>query len=199
MPLDKVELIIHPVRLRILQVLAGDELTTQEIAERLPDVPKSSLYRHLRLLLDGEMIGLAETRLVHGIQEKVYELAQPPYVGPEEMAALTVDEHFRYFTTYVLTLLRGFASYLNRAGSASETGTVDLAADYVGYTETAFFAGEEELAAFAQGLHEVLSLLPQEPGPGRARHKLAVITHPLPTRDESQHVTPDSGLSRNRQ
>ena len=70
MDLDKVELIIHPVRLRIMQAMGAEKLTTQEIAERLPDVPKSSLYRHLKLLLEGEMIGLAETRLVHGIQER---------------------------------------------------------------------------------------------------------------------------------
>lgn len=180
MDLDKVELVIHPVRLRIMQALAGEELTTQEIAERLPDVPKSSLYRHLKLLLQGEMIALAETRLVHGIQEKVYALAQPPHVGAEEMAGLTADEHFRAFTTYILTLLREFSAYLTRAQAEAPAGEIDLAADYVGYTEAIFFADEDELAAFQERLQAALAPLPQKPGPGRQRRKIALITHPLP-------------------
>jgi len=181
--LDRVELVIHPVRLRIMQALAGEELTTQQIAERLPDVPKSSIYRHLKLLLEGEMIGLAETRLVHGIQEKVYELAQPPYLGAEEMASLTADEHFRTFTTYILTLLREFAAYLTRAQGQAPAGKIDLAADHVGYTEAVFFAGEEELVVFQERLQEALAPLPQKPGPGRRRRKIALITHPLPSSD----------------
>ena len=36
--MSKADLIIHPVRLRILRVLDGEALTTQEIAEQLGDV-----------------------------------------------------------------------------------------------------------------------------------------------------------------
>ncbi|MCP4428431.1 MAG: helix-turn-helix domain-containing protein, partial [Chloroflexi bacterium] len=85
MGLRKADLIIHPIRFRILQTLAAETLTTQEIAERLPGTPKSSIYRHLKTLLAGEAITVAETRSVKGIQEKVYRLAQRPYLGPDDL------------------------------------------------------------------------------------------------------------------
>ena len=51
MPTKAVNLILHPVRLRIIQTLVRRERNTQHIADTLPDVPVSSLYRHIRMLL----------------------------------------------------------------------------------------------------------------------------------------------------
>ena len=93
MNLTKADLILHPVRLRILQTLAGDELTTQEIADRLGDIPKSSIYRHVKLLLAEGMVAVAAARLVNGIQEKTYRLAQRPFVNAEEIAGATAEQH----------------------------------------------------------------------------------------------------------
>jgi DNA-binding transcriptional ArsR family regulator len=174
--LSKADLILHPVRFRILQTIAADSLTTQEIDDRLPDVPKSSIYRHLKLLLDGEMIEVADTRLVNGIQEKVYRLAQRPYLSAEDVAGMTADDHLRAFTTYVMTLLQGFADYLAVAGE-----TPDLLADRVGYTEVMFWATDAELDQCLTALNQaILPLLPNdEAGNGRRRRKIAVVSHPL--------------------
>lgn len=176
MSLTKVDLIMHPVRFRIMRTLAEETLTTQEIDDRLPDVPKSSLYRHLKLLLDGGMVDIAETRLVHGIQEKVYRLVQRPYLGPEDMAGMTADEHLRTFTTYVMTLLKGFSDYLEMAGD-----TPDLLADRVGYTEVAFWATDAELDQFQAAINQALlpMLSNDGNGNGRRHRKVALVTHPI--------------------
>lgn len=178
MNFPKADLIIHPVRLRILQTLAGESLTTQEIAARLTDVPASSLYRHLKMLLEGDMITIAETQLVHGIEEKRYQLVQTPHLGPEDVAEMTVDDHLRYFTNYILATLRDFAQYLQQ--SADPAGYVDLLADRTGYTESIFWADADELNAFQMKLQEAFMLLAENgPTPERRRHKFALITHPM--------------------
>ncbi len=176
MSLTRVNLIMHPVRFRILRTLAADMLTTQEIDDRLPDVPKSSIYRHLKLLLDGEMIDIAETRLVNGIQEKVYRLVQRPYLSADDMTGLTADDHLRTFTTYVMTLLQGFTDYLATAGEMP-----DLLADRVGYTEVSFWATGAEMDAFQTAVNQaILPLLANDgSGNGRRRHKVALVTHPI--------------------
>ena len=175
--LEKIELIMHPVRMRILMTLVGEELTTQEISERMPDVPTSSIYRHLRLLLEGELLEIAETRLVNVIQEKVYRVAQPPLVGPEEIADTSPEQHFQYFATYVLTLLHGFADYLE---DAAERGGVDMVADFAGYREVSFYANAEELERFAAALAQaVVPLLENRPGQGRRKYKVATVSHPV--------------------
>ncbi len=178
MTLKKVDLVIHPVRLRILQTLTQSAhtqgATTQQIAGALPDTPKSSIYRHLKLLLDGEMIEVAETRLVHGIQEKIYRLLQLPRLGAEDMAGLTAEDHLRYFTTYTATLLQGFADYLQASPG------LDLAADRTGYTEVTFYANQAELDQFGAALNQaLLPFLQNPPGDDRHKHKIAVITHPI--------------------
>lgn len=174
MEISKADLIIHPIRIRIVQALLFGPQTTQELWEQLPDVPKSSLYRHLRLLLEGELIGIAETRLVQGIQEKVYELVQMPRLSRQEMAAVSAEEHLRYFTTFMAILLQGFADYL-AADSNFES-------DVVGYSEVTVWATPEEFGKFNQKLNAaIIPLLRQQKGEGRQQYKLATVVHPVRT------------------
>jgi DNA-binding transcriptional ArsR family regulator len=176
--MKKVDLILHPVRFRILQALAGVTLTTQEIADRLPDVPKSSIYRHLKSLLDGEMIAVMETRLVNGIQEKSYGLKERPYLNADDVAGLSAADHVRYFTTYVMNLQREFAEYVQAL--EAETGTVDLLAERVGYTEVTFYASLAEMDQLHTDLNAAFAkVIGNEGDNGRFPRKIAIITHPL--------------------
>jgi DNA-binding transcriptional ArsR family regulator len=176
--LTKIDLVLHPVRLRILQTLTGESLTTQEISDRLPDVPTSSIYRHLKMLLDGDMVVVVETRQVKGIEEKFYHAANTAHLGAEEMAGLSAVDHIRYFTTYVLTLLRGFGEYVETAETT--VSGIDMLADYVGYNDVAFWATTAELDAMVAAINQaVMPLLQNGPGNGRRKHKLATITHPI--------------------
>lgn len=176
--MKKADLILHPVRFRILQTLSGESLTTQDITNRLSDTPKSSVYRHLKLLLEGGMIAVAEARLVNGIQEKTYQLAQRPYLNNDDMANLSAVEHVQYFTTYLMNVLREFADYVEIV--EAETGRVDLLADRVGYTEALFYASGEELDVLGTDLNAALGKIAQNgPGNGRSKRKFAIISHPI--------------------
>ena len=171
---NKASLVIHPVRIRILQSLAEGPKTTQDISSLLPDLPVSSLYRHLKILLDGGMIVVDETRLVRGIEEKFYKISRSPHLSAEDVAGIGVDEHLRLFTIYVVTLLQGYSEYLEGASN------LDFEEDRVGYSEVILWATNDQLDDFSQKLNEaLLPLLNQEKGEGRHRHKFAVITHPM--------------------
>ena len=179
MSLGRAELIIHPIRLRILQLLSTAPKTTAEIAVDMKDVPISSLYRHLRLLLEGRMINVHETRIVQGIQEKKYELAQTPRVRQEDLVGLTAEEHIHYFATYLVTLLQGFGRYLEAAS------VIDFAADRTGYTEVDIQASSEEFDALSLKLNTtIVPLLDNSPAPDRRLRKLAIITFPLNLKGE---------------
>lgn len=162
--------------------MANETLTTQEISDRLPDVPTSSIYRHLKHLLEGEVLAVAETRLVNGIQEKTYHLRQLPALGPDDMAGLTADDHIRYFTTYALMLLHDFIAYAEDAATRPEG--IDMVRDMVGYREVIFHATPEELATILQTMNQALRpLIQQPPAPGRRVYKLATVLHP-----QQEHV-----------
>lgn len=177
--MNKADLIIHPIRLRILRELSSAELTTQELSERLEDAPTSSIYRHMKLLLDGDLVEVAETRMVKGIQEKTYRLTRPAILGPDDVANWTAADHLGYFTTYALTLIHDFNAYVSSA--EEKQGNLDFAADRAGYRELYLYATTAELDAAIGAINAaLLPLLQNEAGKGKRRkYKLATILHPM--------------------
>lgn len=170
----KVELIVHPVRLRVLQALTLGPMTTQEIACELPDVPTSSLYRHIRVLLEGELVKVSGTRIVQGIQEKTYQLSVQPRLTADDLAAVSKEDHMRYFTTYALTLLQDFSNYLEALDE------VRMLEDRVGYNEFTFWATNEEIDAFGDQLNlAIQALMGLGPGKDRRKRKLSLVLHPI--------------------
>jgi DNA-binding transcriptional ArsR family regulator len=174
--MNRADLILHPVRFRILESLGGESLTTQDIADRLPDVPKSTIYRQIKLLLDGGMIAVDETRPVRGVLEKTYRLDQPLRLGIEDMADVTPQQHIHYFQAYAMTLVQGFTNYVNATAVGDK---VDMLAHRSGYSEAFVYATTAELdEAFAAFNQALMALATNLPGEGRHRHKFAIITHP---------------------
>ncbi|MEV0647633.1 helix-turn-helix domain-containing protein [Phytomonospora sp. NPDC050363] len=172
-PLDVwAELVLHPVRIRILRAIAGHRRTTRELVEDLPDVPQATLYRHLAALTKGGVLEIAEEHKIRGAVERVYAL---PAGGltPATMAQATAEDHGRYFTAFVSTLLSDFSRYLSREN-------VDLAADGAGYQQTVLNLDDAELADFARGLNELIApLLANTPREGRVPRVLATILVPV--------------------
>ena len=179
MAVGRAELIIHPVRLRILQSLTTGPKNTAEIGEVLKDIPLSSLYRHLKLLLEGEMIDVHDTRIVQGIQEKRYELAQTPRIRQEDLVDISLEEHINYFTVYLVTLLQEFGQYIEASSD------VDYAADRTGYTEADILASSVEFDSLSKKLNAAIApLLQNKTAPNRRWRKLAIITFPLSEKGE---------------
>lgn len=173
--MERIELILHPVRFRLLTALTGEPLTTAGLAERLPDVPKSSIYRHVRLLLSGDMIAIAGEQPVRGVVEKTYRLNQPLHLNAADVSGLSAEQHSHYFRVFAMSLIQDFDAYAQSAAGAP----LDIAADRAGYTEAVIFATDEELDHFGAALNDALRpLMENKPGGGRRKRKLAVITHP---------------------
>ncbi|HEV2457871.1 MAG TPA: helix-turn-helix domain-containing protein [Ktedonobacterales bacterium] len=171
----KTDVIIHPTRLRIIQTFGGGRrLTAQQLAELLPDIPRASLYRHLNLLVEADILAVVEEHPVRAIQERVYALvAHAANVGPAEYTARTAEEHLRYFTTF-LELLRGdFIRYLQR------DAPVDAPADGVAYYQMPLYLSAEEYQQLIATLQAVLwPLVAQPPTPRRQRRLLSIIAMP---------------------
>src|SRR3712207_1545009 len=91
------DLLLHPVRLRVVQALLGGRaLTTGELHTELPDVPAATLYRHVGVLADAGVLEVVAERRVRGSTERTYRLvAAAASVGPGEAATMTAEEHRR--------------------------------------------------------------------------------------------------------
>ncbi|TCC46519.1 ArsR family transcriptional regulator [Kribbella capetownensis] len=174
------ELLGHPVRLRIVHALRGGRtLTTAELGERVPDISKATLYRHVDLLAGGGILEVAEERRVRGAVERRYRLRlDRASITPELAEQVTVDDHRQGFGVAVAALVAEFNAYLDRDGA-------DPIADLVGYRQHAVWLSREELLQLIEGLRAaILPVLSNEAAPDRARYLLSPILFPV---EEQSH------------
>lgn len=78
---DYMDACMNSTRQRIMQVIMiKKEATSAEIGEELPDIPRASLYRHIKVLLDAEIIVVVKEESKRGSIEKTYAIAtKMPY------------------------------------------------------------------------------------------------------------------------
>ncbi|WP_029089208.1 helix-turn-helix domain-containing protein [Brevibacterium album] len=166
--------LLHPVRLRIVQTLLGEEgLTTRQLHTRLPDTPIATLYRHVSHLLRHGLIEVAAEQQVGGASEKAYrldpDLANP---GPEALEKLSAEEMLTVFTVFASGLISDFDRYVH-------TGEPDLHADRVSFAQADLWASDEEVDDFAETLMAELQRLRRNgPGEGRRRRRLTTVLVP---------------------
>src|SRR3712207_5234829 len=112
------DLLLHPVRLRIVQAFLGDRtLTTADLRGELPDVPTASLYRHVGVLAEAAVLAVVGERKVRGAAERSYRLVtEAASVGAADAAAMSVDEHRRAFAPFVAAPLSDLDRYADSAG-----------------------------------------------------------------------------------
>jgi Helix-turn-helix domain len=168
------DLLLHPVRLRIVRAFLGDRaLTTTQLAAELDDVPAGSLYRHVALLVKGGVLQVVAENRIRGAVERTYTLRVfAAQIGPNEAAAMTPEEHGRAFMAYVAGLLADFDRYL-------AAGPPDLARDGVSYRVAGLWLTDAELAGFLRDLAAVIQpRLANAPARGRRRRILYSVFLP---------------------
>jgi DNA-binding transcriptional ArsR family regulator len=144
-------------------------------------VAQATLYRHLRQLTDGGLLEIIDERQVRGGVERTYQVVvEAVSLGADDLAGADVDDHFRYFATFVGTLLTDYARYL-------EAGPIDLTADRVGFRQIPLWLSDEELDQLVVELGSALSSrLDYLPEPGRRRRLLNTIVIPDDRSDHRQ-------------
>jgi Helix-turn-helix domain len=168
------DLLLHPVRLRIVEAFLGDRaLTTSALAAELADVPAASLYRHVARLVDAGVLAVVAERRVRGALERTYVLRlTAAAIGLDEVAAMSADDHRQAFMAFVAGLLGDFDRYLAR-------GDIDLLRDGVSYRLAGLWLDDAEYAELLRELTRVLQ--PKQanpPRPGRKRRILGYVLMP---------------------
>ncbi|MEU5696096.1 helix-turn-helix domain-containing protein [Actinosynnema sp. NPDC020468] len=174
------ELILHPVRMRIIMALAARRHTAKELRALLPDVAQASLYRHLSELRENAVVTVVAERREHGGAEQVYALSTgAAQLAGRDLENATVEDHFRYFAAFAANLIGDFSRYLAR-------GEPDLESDGVGYREVVLHVTDEEFADFLRGFAELVGpLLRNEADPTRTERRLATVTFPVARPEEN--------------
>ncbi|MFD0576710.1 helix-turn-helix domain-containing protein [Dactylosporangium darangshiense] len=173
--MDPVELLLHPVRLRIVHALSGGRsLSTQQLCERISDASKATVYRHVALLVDAGILEESGQQRVRGFVERHYRLVPArAAVSAQRAASATLDEHRQAFAAAMAALLAEYQSYLDDPAA-------DPVRDQVGYRQHAVWLTDAERDALIEGMRAaIVPHLGHGPGEGRTQHLLSPILFPV--------------------
>jgi DNA-binding transcriptional ArsR family regulator len=121
------DILLHPVRLRIVLAAAGDEVTTTDIARRLPDVSQATLYRHVAKLADAGILEVADERQARGAVERIYRVnAAHSSINAGDAGDMSAEEHLQALTTFVGIVVETYGRYLKIPGAAPATDGVSF-------------------------------------------------------------------------
>ncbi|HEX6340824.1 helix-turn-helix domain-containing protein [Umezawaea sp.] len=173
------DLLLHPVRMRILQALYdADPLTTAQLRERLPDIAPATMYRHVATLAEGGVLEVVDEKRVRGTIERSYRVRkEEALVDPAARATMTSEDHRRAFTAFTASLLGDFDRYLKNEGAVST-------ADGVVYRQAAVWLTEEEFKKMIEEIEKTVTKQTSEQKVARTRHIISLVSIPDPTNRE---------------
>lgn len=162
------KLVMNPIRLRIIQYLMMNKRgTTSEIKEELSDIPTTSLYRHMKILLDGGCIEIVEEKQLRGTIEKTYGLVNT------KTGDMNSEKESEIINTGLLSLMSSFRQYFSSAEK------VNAKADKLLFATSTFFASDEEYDQIGKEIQKIIDRsLPNKPGNKRKQRRLTIISSP---------------------
>ncbi|MED2039810.1 transcriptional regulator [Bacillus wiedmannii] len=115
---NKVEILMHPVRMKICQVLMRnkeDGLTPLEMVKIIKNVPQATLYRQLQTMVDSGIVHVINEKKVKSVSEKYYAInEEDAKIEGSEWKGLSDDQKLNYISYYQLSLMTQYQSYLKK-------------------------------------------------------------------------------------
>lgn len=167
------EVVLHPVRLRIIQQLGGRNRTTAQLREALPDIAQATLYRHVAALIDAGVVTVVDERRSRGAVERTLALGERmAAVDQAELLAMSAGQLRTAFLAFLGDVTADFDRFLDADSSQSR--------GLVGFARTPLYVTTDDLATIQAGLAELLGPYLTEREGCRQRVNLATILLPDP-------------------
>jgi DNA-binding transcriptional ArsR family regulator len=171
-----IDVLLHPIRLRIVRAFLGESaLTARGLAVKLDDVPQATLYRHMNRLAEAGILIVTSETPVRGAMERTYRLEPKAVkVSPEDIRAIDPQTHLKYFSVFAASLLEDFGRYMR-------AGDVDAVRDDVHYLQVTFNAAPKEFAAFMKELNALIKRFAElGAAKRRVQRTVSIVTLPGP-------------------
>jgi len=179
--MSSADLLLHPLRWRIVQAFLGDrQLTTGQLLAEIDDIAPATLYRQVATLTKAGVLVVVSERRVRGTVERTYALSVgDAQISADELRRMSPDDHRRAFMAFLAGLLGDFDRY-------AETGDIDLEQDGAGYRTVGLWLTRDELAEMVGEIGAIVrSRAANGPGAGRTRRMMSTLLIPAPPAEGS--------------
>ena len=163
------DIILNSIRMRIIQYLMLHEKgTTNEIGLSLSDVPKASLYRHIKILAQADLIKVVEEKKVRGTIESTYMINKDAPIG-----SISERQAGQVIHNALLAVMGSFHRYFERE-------TISPAEDMLFLSSATLMLSDDEFKEFLNKIGAVYQeVLENQPNEKRKMRKLTFISEPL--------------------
>lgn len=159
------EIVMNPVRQRIFQYFLIHETgTVKDIRKLLPDVPSASLYRHMKIMADHDILMVVGENRIRGTVENVYQL--------DKSALEVADEGGNAVQMSLLGICASFAKYFSG-------GNADPQRDMLLLTNCTFVLTDGEFSDFLSEINEIaMKYMKKEGTAGSKTRQITLISAP---------------------
>ncbi|NMS89929.1 helix-turn-helix domain-containing protein [Clostridioides difficile] len=172
--MDIVKLILNPVRLRILQYIRlHGSVRTSDIVKYLNDIPRATIYHHVKILEENNMIEVVKENRVRGTIEKVYALK-------EYTAAMEGETFVALSTAFHVGLMQEMNEYFSRKEQ-------DHKKDNVFFSSALLYMSDNEYESLLKSIADLLKpYIEQKPKSNLKLRKLSIISSPAIDNDKTK-------------
>ncbi|HFL3157095.1 TPA: helix-turn-helix domain-containing protein [Clostridioides difficile] len=164
--MDIAKLILNPARLRILQYIRlHSSVRTSDIVKYLNDIPRATVYHHVKILEENNMIEVIEENRVRGTIEKVYALK-------EYTTSMEGETFVALSTAFYAGLMQEMNEYFSRKEQ-------DHKKDNVFFSSALLYISDNEYESLLKSITDLLKpYIEQKPKSNLKLRKLSIISSP---------------------
>ncbi len=161
------EAILNPVRIRIIQELAiKGSMTATELCEKISDVPRTTMYRHINILLDNSILSVVSEKKIRGSLERTLAL------NIKEISEYnTLENASRNALSYLMNKYARFQNYFS--GENPDPGK-----DKIFLNNAVLMMDDNEFDQFLTELRELIIKYNFEFTTGRKARDISIISAP---------------------
>ncbi|WP_043896960.1 helix-turn-helix domain-containing protein [Clostridioides difficile] len=164
--MDIAKLILNPARLRILQYIRlYGSVRTSDIVKYLNDIPRATVYHHVKILEENYMIEVIKENRVRGTIEKVYALK-------EYTTSMEGETFVALSTAFYVGLMQEMNEYFSRKEQ-------DHKKDNVFFSSALLYMSDNEYENLLKSIADLLKpYIEQKPKSNLKLRKLSIISSP---------------------
>jgi predicted transcriptional regulator len=161
------DMMINPIRMRILQLaITNKQITTSRLAEQMPDVSRTTLYRYVKELIDSNILIVVEEHKVRGKMERT--LAPGMEWWNQENTIEKADDNF-------YQMLMGLYGKCHDYFTGDDANPVR---DKIFLNHMILMLSDSEMDDFVKEIKEVFEKYDNRTGAGRKVRDLTLLSAP---------------------